>query len=405
MQELKEAYRSISFRNHPDRNKSVEALNIFRNASYAYKVLGKDRKTRLNYDSEYSSGKSYLDVLEAVSNDVIGPLAMGVAVPLINLTMQSISAFAFPFIRDAVEQSNVVFKSAFQKSSVEGIVPNSTDIDPEFAHLDFLLRTSSALQKKQYEQSLRSLKENIEKSIRQQESLQSQLQESLNLEQYLLRTVQEQQIKGDQLTAQIRVYERETSLTEKKFMDSDTIFDDLKFEYEVELNKTSALQIRLDETILSTTNVELRIAELEELLKEAKVKLRALNSDRINIQNEIYARKNRRADIHNTLVAASNNRKEKKAQLSMAKDVLSSARSELLNLSNEKKSNEVLAQRQGEYRSLLEKKYRRTISTIETLKEKLIALEMKWKQSEKEFLEMVQRKEKEDKSMTENNVQ
>ena len=99
-------------------------------------------------------------------------------------------------------------------------------------------------------------------------------------------------------------------------------------------------------------------------------------------------------------MAASNNRKEKKSQLSMAKDVLSSARSELLTLSNDRKSNEVLAQRQGEYRSLLEKKHRRTIHTTETLKEKLIALEMKWKQSEKDFLEMVQRKEKEDKSTT-----
>lgn len=183
-------------------------MNVFRNASYAYKVLGKDRKTRLNYDSEHSSGKSYLDVLEAVSNDVIGPLAMGVAVPLINLTMQSISAFAFPFIRDAVEQSNVVFKSAFQNIGDDSDLPNKSDIDPEFAHLDFLLRTSSALQKKQYEQSLRKLKENIEKSIRQQESLQSQLQESIKLEQQLLRIVLEQKTKGDQLTAQIRVYER-----------------------------------------------------------------------------------------------------------------------------------------------------------------------------------------------------
>ena len=99
-------------------------------------------------------------------------------------------------------------------------------------------------------------------------------------------------------------------------------------------------------------------------------------------------------------MAASNNRKDKKEQLSIAKDVLSKARSELLTLSNETKSNEVLAQRQGEYRNLLEKKQQRTIQTTELLKEKMIGLEMKWKQSEKDFLEMVQRKEKEDKSVT-----
>lgn len=38
--EIKDAYLKIVFQNHPDRNKTEEALHIFRNATYAYQILG-----------------------------------------------------------------------------------------------------------------------------------------------------------------------------------------------------------------------------------------------------------------------------------------------------------------------------------------------------------------------------
>lgn len=146
-------------------------------------------------------------MLEEVSNDVIGPLAMGVAIPLINLTVQSIGAFAFPFIRDAVEQSSVVLKSAFSREIDLNRIPSDLDIDPEFANLDILLRTSSALQNTQYEQSVRKLQEGIEKSLRQQENLKKQLKETVDMENNLLKTLEEQRNKGLSLNAMIKSYE------------------------------------------------------------------------------------------------------------------------------------------------------------------------------------------------------
>ena len=167
----------------------------------------KDSRLRSEYNSKLRS-KSYFDVLEEVSNDVIAPLTMGVALPLLNLTVQSISSFAFPFIRDAFEQSSVVLKSAFQQDNSLLNDDLKSEMDPEFAHLDFVMRTSNALQKTQYEQSKRSIKEGIEKNLRLQESLEQQLKEAIDREKELLRTLVEQKRQEADLTSQIDSYER-----------------------------------------------------------------------------------------------------------------------------------------------------------------------------------------------------
>eukprot|EP01035_Chromulina_nebulosa_P021659 gene21659-28027_t len=107
--DLRIAYWSIAARNHPDRNQSIEALELFRNASYAYQILGRDNKTRKEYDSKYQT-KVYLDAIEDVGNGLIIPLAMEVAVPLINMSVQAIGSIAVPLIKDTFEQSNAIFK-------------------------------------------------------------------------------------------------------------------------------------------------------------------------------------------------------------------------------------------------------------------------------------------------------
>jgi len=176
-------------------------LHTFRNASYAYKILGKDRRTRAEYDSKFKS-KSYFDVLEEVSNDVIAPLAMGIAVPLLNLTVQSISSFAFPFIRDAMEQSSVVLKSAFQQDNSDELMASQN------LEADFVIRTSSALKKTQYEQTKRKIKENIEKNLQQQEIMEHQLEEAKVKEKELLLTLTEQKKTEAELSSRISNYAR-----------------------------------------------------------------------------------------------------------------------------------------------------------------------------------------------------
>jgi DnaJ-class molecular chaperone len=114
--ELKDAYWAIAFKTHPDRNDTPEALSQFRNASYAYKILGKSEQTRSDYDSRYRT-KQYIDTFDQLSRDVITPFAMEVAIPLINQTFRGIGAFAAPFLKDAFEQSSSIFQAAFKADS------------------------------------------------------------------------------------------------------------------------------------------------------------------------------------------------------------------------------------------------------------------------------------------------
>ena len=67
--EIKDAYWKLAVQYHPDRDDSEEALQIFRNASYAYQVLGKDPKTRSIYDNKGNT-VSFLEAIEEVGEIV-----------------------------------------------------------------------------------------------------------------------------------------------------------------------------------------------------------------------------------------------------------------------------------------------------------------------------------------------
>ena len=115
---LKEAYMKIVFKSHPDRNNTAEALSLFRNATYAYQILGKDEKSRAAYDRKLDA-QSYMDALEGVGNDFIKPLAMDIAVPLLNLTFRSVKSIAFPFLRDVFEQSSAVVMATMNADNAD----------------------------------------------------------------------------------------------------------------------------------------------------------------------------------------------------------------------------------------------------------------------------------------------
>jgi len=146
--ELKQAYLQIVFQNHPDRNNSVDALAKFRNATYAYQVLGRDEKARAMYDRKIDT-QTYLTVLEEVGTDIIVPLAREVAVPLINFTLNSISSFAMPILRDVFEQS----------AAVAQMFTSGDDEDPFETRMS---RALDAFEKTSYDQNMRKLQAQLQ---------------------------------------------------------------------------------------------------------------------------------------------------------------------------------------------------------------------------------------------------
>ena len=154
--ELRDAYWVIASQNHPDRNKTQRALEIFRNSSYAYKVLGKDPQTRKEYDESMQT-KEFVDIMREVGNEIVVPLTMDVAVPLLNMTFNVIGSVAVPFFRNVFEQSSAIIAAATQE----------TDVNNNDNNMDYLSKTaqnvafaSSFIRSKQ---KVRAVKEKLDK--------------------------------------------------------------------------------------------------------------------------------------------------------------------------------------------------------------------------------------------------
>lgn len=157
--EVKQAYHKIAYSSHPDRNTTLEANYVFQNATYAYRVLGKDASLRAEYDAKYRT-RQYLGVMEKVSSEVIEPFATQVALPFLNLTFQSFSKKALPFVSDVFEQSSAAMKAIFdfeQQQNSRLLSSNTTDGTGPDEEMDVFARTSQAVNKMRYEQKRRDL--------------------------------------------------------------------------------------------------------------------------------------------------------------------------------------------------------------------------------------------------------
>ena len=180
--QLRDAYWKIAYNTHPDRNNTPEALSLFRNASYAYKILGRDEKTRAEYDAKYRT-LMYIDVASQLSRDVFKPLAMEVAMPLINMTMRGISRLAVPFFKDAYEQSSAVYQATFDELD--------DDEEASSSLLDVFERAASAAARKSMEQRIRRTKEGIENTANRLEVTSIQMFEADDEEQSLRSSIVE----------------------------------------------------------------------------------------------------------------------------------------------------------------------------------------------------------------------
>ena len=184
--QLRDAYWAIAFKTHPDRNDTPEALCEFRNASHAYKILGRSEKTRSDYDSKYRT-KLAIESMDQISRDVIAPFAMDVAMPLLNLTVRGISSFAVPFFKDAYEQSTAVFQAAFKADD------SMVDEDDEVTGFEAITRAANAAMRTGLEQRIRRTKDSIGNTADRLDSTATQLKEAIEKESELLNSMEELQ--------------------------------------------------------------------------------------------------------------------------------------------------------------------------------------------------------------------
>ena len=103
-EEMKSAYRQLVFKNHPDRNNSIEALYIYQNVSHAYSILGRDPKRRQEYDRKLET-QEFVGSIGNLTTEV-----SNIAGPLLNLTLR----MAIPFVRDALDVSTAAFEALIE---------------------------------------------------------------------------------------------------------------------------------------------------------------------------------------------------------------------------------------------------------------------------------------------------
>ena len=78
---------------------SLEALLEFRNASYAYSVLGKDPTRRAEYDAKLKAD----DATNTFKSYII-PFTQQVAIPFVNFTIRKIGSITLPIMRTVLWQ-------------------------------------------------------------------------------------------------------------------------------------------------------------------------------------------------------------------------------------------------------------------------------------------------------------
>lgn len=260
-EQLRDGYWRIAFQNHPDRNKSTAALEIYRNASYAYQILGKDEKLRREYDQKYQT-KVYLDVLGDVGTGVIVPLAMDVAVPLINMTAQAVANWAFPLLKDGFEQSSTFFSAAVQDSK--------ESIDSEF---DLFTRAKIAVDRKSFEQRIKKqagLIASLNKELGIKESELKVLAEATNVTQSTLFSYRNQHLATNSRMTNLSNDINSMKETLKKLKLKELRLNEEYKNFTTTMSEISLMDAKLEKEITLTME---EINSLESQLMQAKLKL------------------------------------------------------------------------------------------------------------------------------------
>lgn len=123
--EIRNSYMKIVAVNHPDRNNSIEALELFQNATYAYGIL-KDAKSRSKFDSQENTDRA-LQSLANTSVEVFEATA-----PLVGMTMKAVATgfedIVLPTITDVFQTTRAVIKTSeflLQDDNNDGVISST----------------------------------------------------------------------------------------------------------------------------------------------------------------------------------------------------------------------------------------------------------------------------------------
>lgn len=238
----------------------------------------------------------YIKALEQVSSGVLEPLAVGVALPLLNFTIRSIGRVALPIFQDTLEQSVIVLKTALDLESQSSIAGDD----------DIMQRTSQALERTRVNQRLRRMTEssknlNLLKQRQLDKLSAEQLQETFwaaecaKYESLEAAIVQDEQISNQQ-----------NLLLKYDFITANSTFTELSNFYQQETLTREKLQKQEEILVLQSIAVSNEILELENALKIAKLRLQTVNLEKEQISFQLLGASHRVVELSKSVERVEN---------------------------------------------------------------------------------------------------
>ena len=368
-EELRDSYWKIAALNHPDRNSSEEATQIFRNASRAYQILGKNEKTRQLYDNQYKA-KMYLNVVEEVGAEVLVPLARDVAMPLINMTVKSIGSFAIPFFRDAFEQSSAALQAAFTKNNLD-----NDDDDDGLNLYDAVTRASAALEKKGYQQKLRRSNEQIDSCAKQLNDAITELEKTNLKDGEIVEDLRKLEV--DEISYISKASQAESALTiaVTNFNSANEKAMVAEKEYKKRAGTVVDLRNRQQAIDYELTSSVTEVKRLEEALASAKAKVQILQVEQISVAVDADRESKLISRYEEDYKQASMFKQERELELTEAQTMRDKYVDEATNAGNTRSDANATINRNKEFKAVLEKKVAQLTlkkSTLEKVKNDVI---------------------------------
>jgi len=384
-EELRDSYWKIAALNHPDRNSSEEATQIFRNASRAYQILGKNEKTRQLYDNQYKA-KMYLNVVEEVGAEVLVPLARDVAMPLINMTVKSIGSFAIPFFRDAFEQSSAALQAAFTKDSKNNLDDDDDD-DDGLNLFDAVTRASAALEKKSYQQKLRRSMEQIDSCEKQLNDAITELEKTNLKDGEIVEDLRKLEV--DEISYISKASQAESALTiaVTNFNSANEKAMVAEKEYKKRSGTVIDLRNRQQAIDYELTSLVTEVKRLEEALAAAKAKVQNLQVEQISVAVDVDRESKLISRYEEDYKQASMFKQEREQELTEAQTKRDKYVDEATNAGNTRSDANATINRNKEFKAVLEKKVAQLTLKKSTLEKVRYDIINDWNNKKKILLE------------------
>ena len=257
-EEIRAAYMSIVNTNHPDRNSSSEALEVFRNATYAYKTLVRDDRGLL------ISAETFINSIGEVGEEVLMPLATEVALPLLNMTVRGIGGAAKPLVEDLGDITKAVVGAA--------LVDPVSSTEEKNGAKGALNRIFDAYKMTSYKQNVNRLNQNLDRTQRRIAETLDELQKANEINVNLKNTL-------NRLSDGLQKRNITANMALNKFLRDNEEYTESKRQLSVtQLNlkevesKSQEAEKEVENINLSIANASSRIKELEIALQEEKKK-------------------------------------------------------------------------------------------------------------------------------------